>query len=114
MLAKGLDIARSNFAANDCLESNNDLENLYELLGKHKDSTGRSAVFTPMCIMANPDFEKIKASDFKEYHCESFTETCKKYANHDRVHDLWLKGMEERLFVPVTSPLWKKARRRCF
>jgi hypothetical protein len=101
MLAKGLDIAKSNFTANDCLESNNDLENLFELLYKHKDSKGRSAVFTPMCIMANPDFEKIKASDFRKYYYESFTETCKKYNNHNKVHDLWVEGLMKKLFVPA-------------
>ena len=101
MLSKGLDVDRSNFTANDCLESNDDLENLYDLLYKHKDSTGRHAVFTPMCIMANPDFEKIEKSNFREYYFESFTETCKRYPNHDKVHELWKKGIDERLFVPA-------------
>ena len=56
MLSKSMEIDHSNFTTYDCLESNEDLENLFELLHKHKDSTGRSAVFTPMCIMANPHF----------------------------------------------------------
>ena len=101
MLSKGLDVDSSNFTAYDCLESNDDLENLYNLLYRHKDSTGRPAVFTPMCIMANPDFEKIKESGFQEYHYESFVETCKRYPNHDKVYDLWKRGIAERLFVPA-------------
>jgi len=101
MLSKGLGVDRSNFTKYDGLESNTDLENLFELLNKHKDSTGRSAVFTPMCIMANPDFEKIKESEFRNYHYENFVETCKRYPNHDNVHDLWLEGIRERLFVPA-------------
>jgi len=101
MLSKGLEVDKSNFTANDCLESNIDLENLFDLLAKHKDSTGRYAVLTPMCIMANPDFEKIKESGFLEYHYESFSDTYKRYPIHDKVHELWFKGIDERLFVPA-------------
>jgi len=101
MLAKGLEVDRSVFTKFDGLESNRDLENLFEVLSKYKDSTGRSAVFTPMCLVANPNFERIKASDFLEYHFENFAETCKRYPNHDRVVNLWQKGIAERLFVPA-------------
>lgn len=101
MLSKGLSVDRSIFTKYDGLESNNDLENLFEVLSKHKDSTGRSAVLTPMCVVANPDFEKISASDFREYHFENLSETCKRYPNHHRVLDLWRKGIEKRLFVPA-------------
>jgi hypothetical protein len=101
MLSKGLEIDNSNFTINDCLESNTDLENLFGLLCKHIDSTGRPVVFTPMSIMANPDFEKIKDSVYQQYHYENFTDTCKRYPNHDKVLDLWLKGIDERLFVPA-------------
>jgi hypothetical protein len=101
MLSKGLAVDRSNFTANDCLESNNDLGNLFDLLSKHKDSTGRSVVITPMCIMANPDFDKIKESGFSEYHYENFVDTCRRYLQHDRVLDLWRTGTVERLFVPA-------------
>jgi len=101
MLSKGLELDRSHFTQFDGLESNSDLESLYEVLSKHIDSTGRSAVFTPMCVIANPDFEKIKASDFQEYYYENFVETCKRYPNHDRVLELWRKGIEDRLFVPA-------------
>ncbi|MCK9412219.1 MAG: hypothetical protein M0Q53_07955 [Prolixibacteraceae bacterium] len=101
MLSKGLELDRSIFTKYDCLESNADLENLFEVLFRHKDFTGRPVVFTPMSIMANPSFEKIKASGFSEYAYEPFTETCKSYPNHDRVHALWQKGIKERLFVPA-------------
>lgn len=100
LLSKGLEMDRSNFTRFDALESNKDLENLFEVLSKHKDFTGRHPVFTPMCVVANPDFEKIRSADFNEYYFESFTETCKKYPAHDRVVDLWKTGIKERLFVP--------------
>ena len=101
MLTKGLEVNRSNFPMYDSLESNDDLERLFDLLSKHKDSTGRPAVFTPMCIMANPHFEKIKESNFKEYYYENFTDTCRRYPNHNKVLELWREGIVERMFVPA-------------
>lgn len=101
MIKEGLEVDKSNFTANDCLESNYDLENLFSLLTKHKDSTSRPPVITPMAIMANPDFEKILNSNFKEYHFENFTKTYQKYPSHDKVVSLWKEGIENRLFVPA-------------
>lgn len=101
MLEAGLNVDENIFSKYDCLESNTDLERLYELLTKHKDSTGRHPVFTPMCIVANPNFDAIKDNGFSQYVYEPMPETCKRYPNHDRVVELWHKGIEERLFVPA-------------
>lgn len=100
MIEGGLELNRSNFTMYDSLESNSDLEALFQVLRNHKDSIGKHPVFTPMCVVANPDFKKIKESNFEEYYYESFIETCKNYPEHDKVHNLWLHGIEERLFVP--------------
>ncbi len=100
MVEGGLELERSNFTRYDALESNTDLESLFQVLRNYKDFTGRHPVFTPMCVVANPDFNKIKESSFEHYFFEPFIETCKKYPEHDRVHDLWLMGIRERLFVP--------------
>lgn len=100
MIKGGLKLDNLNFTKFDCLESNSDLESFFQILTNHIDSTGRHPVFTPMCIVANPDFEKIKASNFERYFYEPFFETCRKYPEHDRVHELWLHGIKSRLFVP--------------
>jgi hypothetical protein len=96
----GMETNSNHFINNDALESDSDLENLLILLGKHKDMSRRSVVFTPMSIMANPDFEKIKMENFNTYIYECFTETYKKYLNSSNVHKIWLEGIENRLFVP--------------
>ena len=101
MLNSGLGVDQSNFTKFDSLESENDLENLFSLLSQHKDSMGNHAVLTPMCIMANPDFEKIRETNFSEYFFENFTETCKRYPAHSKVPMLWRKGIEKHLFVPA-------------
>lgn len=101
MLAAGINLDESIFTKYDCLESNTDLERLFGVLSSHKDSTEHHPVFTPMCIVANPDFEAIRANGLTKYVYETMPETCKRYPNHDRVVELWLEGIEKRLFVPA-------------
>ncbi|MCX6238333.1 MAG: hypothetical protein NTY07_12395 [Bacteroidia bacterium] len=100
-LMAGVNVNNSHFIANDALESNLDLELLFDVITKYKDSNGKNPVFTAVCVVANPDFEKIKANGFSKYEYEPFTETCKHYPIHDRVAELWKEGIQKRLFVPV-------------
>ncbi|NCA22748.1 MAG: hypothetical protein EBS86_16645, partial [Crocinitomicaceae bacterium] len=37
--------------------SNEDLERLFDLLLSFKDINGKFPIFTPMCILGNPDFD---------------------------------------------------------
>lgn len=91
----------NHYNRNDALESNTDLEELYHVLMQFRDSTGRYPVLTGVNVMANPVFDKIQESGYTEYIYEPFTETCKRYNDHDRVYELWKKGIKERLFVPI-------------
>ena len=86
-----IDVDKNHYNTNDALESNEDLEMLMEVLSKHKDSTGRNPVLTGVKIVANPNFDKIRESGFRKYYYEAYTETCKKYPEHNKVHDLWKK-----------------------
>lgn len=101
MEAAGINLEGYPFTMYDGLETNSDLERLFDVLSSHKDSTGRSAVFTPMCIVANPDFQKIKDSGYNEYQYKTIPETCCDYADSDRIVSLWKEGYERRLFVPA-------------
>jgi len=100
MLSAGLNIKHCIYNKFDALESNDDLEDLFNVLSEFKDKNGRRAVFTPMCIMANPDFDKIKDSDFKQYFFEPLNITIEKYPKHDKLLSLWKKGCDERIFMP--------------
>lgn len=95
----GTEILKSRYHV-DGLATAKDLERLYETLEKHKDSTGNSAVFTANSIVANADYEKIKESEFQQYFYEPFTETLKRYPNHNDSFSLWNEGMERRIFIP--------------
>ncbi len=97
---KGLNVDSSHYDSVEALESNEDLERLFDLLLSIKDVHGNSLKFTPMCIMGNPDFEKIKASDYQQYFFQPLAETIAEYPESDRLLELWKKGVEQNVFVP--------------
>jgi hypothetical protein len=50
--------------------------------------------------MGNPDFRKIKDSNFQEYHFQPLHETLSEFPMSDKVLDLWKIGFEKNIFVP--------------
>jgi hypothetical protein len=100
LIKLGLSENESHFVFNDALESGSDLENLFEILLKYKDSTGRSPVIAPMVIVANPDFERIKSFEYNEYFYENLFETYSKYPKSNNIPNLWKVGIDNRLFIP--------------
>lgn len=99
----GLDVTSGDalrYNANDTLANEDDLSLLFETLNRSSDYRGNKAVFTAVSVVANPDFEKIRASRFTEYHYEPFTVTLRRYPNRVGSFDLWKQGISSRLFVP--------------
>lgn len=100
----------------DNLATNQDLEKLFEVLSSVKDSRGNPAVFTPVAIVANPDFQKIEDSGYHDYFYEPFTETLKRFPGCENAFELWKEGIEHKLFVPqmhgrehLGVPAWMRA-----
>jgi hypothetical protein len=98
--AKGLKL-NTHYLQFDNFETNDDLLQLFEVLSKHKDATGRPPVLTGVNVVANPNFEKIKANGFQRYEYELWTDTAKRFKASDRVQEIWQKGIKERLIVPI-------------
>lgn len=82
----------------DTLESNQDLELLFELLTGFTDKEGNHPVITANCLVANPDFDSIVSSGFNEYRYESVKETFKKYPGRERGFELWMEGLNAGVF----------------
>jgi hypothetical protein len=103
------------FTKYDSLASETDLSLLFEVLESVSDKNGKPAVITANCIMANPDFERIKKSKFEEYYYEDFTDTLQKYPQHANSFKIWEEGIAKGIFLPqlhgrehVNVPLWLK------
>ncbi len=84
----------------DSLETNDDLESLFEVLRSVKDRNGRPAVLTADSIMANPDHDRIAASGYREYHYEPFNRTLERFPDCNRVLELIQQGMAAGCYHP--------------
>jgi hypothetical protein len=84
----------------DSLLSQDDLELLFETLKSFKDTNGNHPVITANCVVANPDFEKIREGKFEQYHYELITDTFKRYLKHEGNFQLWRDGLANKIFFP--------------
>ena len=100
LLSYGYKVNINRYERNDSLAREEDLESLFEVLSSFKDKNGCSPLITANCAVANPNFEKIKASNYTEYFNELFTETLSKYKGCEHSFDLWKEGIKKRLFIP--------------
>lgn len=93
-------ISNNRFNKFDDIASKEDLEALFEVLESVKDKNGHSAVFTPMTVVANPDFEAIKKDQFKNYYYENFYQTLQKREDGEAIKTLWKEGISKGIFMP--------------
>ena len=100
LLADGFRIDNCAYNRYDSLASEDDLTCLFEVLLKHKDKNGKHPIFTVNTVVANPDFEKIKLSEFNDYHYEPFTKTLEKYPDHKNSFKIWKQGIKSNIFEP--------------
>ena len=97
----------------DTLASQEDLSALFDVLVKHKDRNDNHPVITANTVVSNPNFEKIKASNFGKYYNEPFTETLKAYYPKNNPWSIWKEGIQHKIFHPqfhgrehVNVPMW--------
>lgn len=93
-------ITENRFNKYDDIASKEDLEQLFEVLQSVKDKNGNPAVFTPMTVVANPDFDAIEKVNFENYYFETFFQTLDKRNDGEDIKALWKKGIEQGIFVP--------------
>lgn len=96
----GLPVEKCHYMMNDALASETDFERLFNVLSGIKNGAGNFPVITANTIVGNPDFEKIRASDFESYSYELFVDTLQRYPEHQNSFDYWNKGMNEGFFHP--------------
>lgn len=100
LLSAGIRVDNCHYNRYDSLASSDDLSHLFSILNKFKDRNGNHPVITANTIVANPDFDRIKKSNFTEYHYELFTETFKRYPKHNGTFELWKQGIDAGFFKP--------------
>jgi len=115
LLKKGYINEKDPFSRFDTLETKFDLENLCNVLIQFKDSNTNSPVITTNTIVANPDFDKIKASGFNDYFFEPFTKTYTRFSGSENAFEVFKKGIDSGLLYPqfhgrehLNVPMWMK------
>lgn len=83
---QGVDLDSNPYNRFDTLETANDVEALAEVLERFKDSSGRNPMITTNFIVANPNFERIRKSNFSGYSFELFLDT---YRRSKKTEDTW-------------------------
>ena len=99
-ISRGFEISDCEYNRLDTIESNDDLTLLYEVLNNYRDFIGNPPVITANMVIGNPDFQKIRQSDFEQYYFEPVTETLKRYHKGENVENLWMQGNSAMLFHP--------------
>lgn len=96
----GLNVEKCHYMKNDALASEEDLENLLNVLIDIVSENGQHPILTANTIVANPDFKKIWETNYEYYFYELFTDTLKKYPQHENSFKYWIEGMDKKLFYP--------------
>lgn len=103
-----LDVLRKNnvkvdechYTLYDSIASSDDLELLFELLSNYKDLNNSNPVITANSLVANPNFLKIRESNYREYYYEGLVDTLSRYSNQIALFDLWKEGISKNVFLP--------------
>lgn len=99
-LKAGYEIDNNPFLKYDSIESSDDLDALFEMLIRIKDSNGSHPIFTANTNTSNPDFDKIEASGFQKYYPELFTKTYESYPGRERCFEIINQGLHDKIFFP--------------
>jgi len=99
-LKAGYPVNRTEYERYDSILSQDDLELLFDLLTGFRDKNGNHPVITANCVVANPDFEKIKQANFENYYYESIKDTFRRYPRHVNNFKIWQEGMKSKIFYP--------------
>lgn len=100
LLSYDTTLSKDRFTCLDSLASEDDLSYLFETLNSVSDKTNKPCILTANVCVANPDFNKIKESGFREFYFEPFDVTILNNENGRKVLGLWDSGIKNGIFYP--------------
>jgi hypothetical protein len=100
LLEAGIAVDKSPYCKYDNLCSVVDLDALFSVMKKHKDSAGNSPVITANVVVANPNFDAIKASDYNVYSYETIDHTFARFFPNEKPLAMWEEGLNNKFFLP--------------
>lgn len=100
LIKAGIDLYSNPHNHLDSLETEDDLTALFDVLVQFRDENGNHPVITANSVVANPDFQKIKASGYTEYHFESSLVTYGKKQESANCPALIEQGISAGMYHP--------------
>ena len=98
---RGLDMDSNPHSRVDTLESELDYLELFDVFQKVNDKyPDKNPILTCNFIMGNPDFHRIRKSNFSEYFFEPFTNTYKEKYGNDNALNLLKEGIAKGFIYP--------------
>lgn len=82
---------------NDSFESAEDIQELFKVLNSNKDKNNESAKFTFLMNPSNPDFKKIRDSNFTRFYNEHFIQTLEKRKDGEKILNLYKDGLNKNI-----------------
>lgn len=84
----------------DSLETNQDLEFLFNILSEFTDINGNHPKITGNFVVANPDYKAIKKDSYEKYHFTPTIELYSRDTRRDKVLNLYKNAIKEGIFMP--------------
>jgi hypothetical protein len=100
LLKSGISVDKCHYSRYDSLASEQDIHALFDILKSVKNCFGFNPIITANCIVANPDFEKIKQDNYRNYYFETFDKSLSRYPKHYKSLALWFEGIKHKVFYP--------------
>lgn len=97
---RGIKVDACPYSKFDCLESEEDLNVLFNQLSSIDSKYGKAPIITANYLTANPDFDKIRNNQFLKYDFENIEVTYSKFNNIGNIKSLIKKGIENRFLKP--------------
>jgi len=99
LLKSNIRVDKSQYDSLDCLENRNDLNDLFSVLLKYHGSKKNFPIFTFNTVMGNPNFDKIRESNFEKFYHESLFDSYLRY-NLGHNQQVWKEAIDKRVMKP--------------
>jgi len=92
LLKSGIRVDNCHYCKYDSLESEDDLSLLFDVLNSTKDKNHQPAIITANSVVTNPDFDKIRKSNFTNYSYKKTSDSYKDFNGSENSLDIMMQG----------------------
>ena len=99
LLQLGIQVNKCHYCSYDTIATEDDLSLLFDVLNKYIDINGSPAVITANAVIANPDFVRIKNSNFQQYYYKKISDSFQEIKGCEHILNRWKEGIANGCFI---------------